>query len=40
MVIAMVSLSSSLVAPYFSEERLLAAAQVLERALDPLAEVR
>jgi Asp-tRNA(Asn)/Glu-tRNA(Gln) amidotransferase A subunit family amidase len=31
---------AQLVAPYFSEERLLAAAQVLERSLDPLAEVR
>jgi aspartyl-tRNA(Asn)/glutamyl-tRNA(Gln) amidotransferase subunit A len=31
---------AQLVAPQFGEERLLAAAQVLERALDPLAEVR
>lgn len=31
---------AQLVAPYFGEERLLAVAQVLERTLDPLAEVR
>jgi aspartyl-tRNA(Asn)/glutamyl-tRNA(Gln) amidotransferase subunit A len=31
---------AQLVAPHFGEERLLAAAQVLERTLDPLAEVR
>lgn len=33
-------IGAQLVAPYFGEERLLAAAQVLERSLDPLAEVR
>jgi aspartyl-tRNA(Asn)/glutamyl-tRNA(Gln) amidotransferase subunit A len=33
-------IGAQLVAPYFSEERLLAVAQVLERSLDPLAEVR
>ena len=31
---------AQLVAPHFGEERLLAAAQVLERTIDPLAEVR
>jgi aspartyl-tRNA(Asn)/glutamyl-tRNA(Gln) amidotransferase subunit A len=31
---------AQLVAPHFGEERMLAAAQVLERTLDPLAEVR
>ena len=32
-------IGAQLVAPYFGEERLLAAARVLERAMDPLAEV-
>ena len=33
-------IGAQLVAPYFEEEKLLAAAQVLERTLDPLAEIR
>jgi aspartyl-tRNA(Asn)/glutamyl-tRNA(Gln) amidotransferase subunit A len=33
-------IGAQLVAPQFGEELLLAAAQVLERTLDPLAEVR
>ena len=33
-------IGAQLVAPYFREERLLAAARVLERTVDPLAEVR
>jgi aspartyl-tRNA(Asn)/glutamyl-tRNA(Gln) amidotransferase subunit A len=33
-------IGAQLVAPHFGEERMLAAAQVLERTLDPLAEVR
>jgi aspartyl-tRNA(Asn)/glutamyl-tRNA(Gln) amidotransferase subunit A len=31
---------AQLVAPYFGEEKMLAVAQVLERTLDPQAEVR
>jgi aspartyl-tRNA(Asn)/glutamyl-tRNA(Gln) amidotransferase subunit A len=33
-------IGAQLVAPHFGEERMLAVAQVLERTMDPLAEVR